>query len=169
MPPASHHLGVHLEFCLNSCSLATQVYGVLWNPYKSPQNGGLEFITYGANHLKSWTFLQAQWVGTHATFGSDKVDVILSAVFVPQPKEEVQNAIVTGFPSGMLGVWLPDSPLPQCTYKLIRKIEAHEPGPKRILPEGKVSYQGVRVLALQHQVRGFLGSSVECSEWGTPL
>jgi hypothetical protein len=134
------------------------VFGVVWNPYKPFLHkmgsgvvvAGGEFLTYGLNHVKAWTAVSNSWVGTSGQFGSDKVDAVLSAEFVPG-HGAAACSLVTGFRDGRLGVWVSDGQSAQCQYKLVAKVDAHGLGNKVITPDGKVTYEGVRALKLRDQ------------------
>jgi len=103
---------------------------VVWNPYKPFLHkmgsgvvvAGGEFLTYGLNHVKAWTAVSNTWVGTSGQFGSDKVDAVLSAEFVPGPRAGAACSLVTGFRDGRLGVWVSDGQSAQCQYKLVAKV-----------------------------------------------
>ncbi|KAK3283901.1 hypothetical protein CYMTET_8419, partial [Cymbomonas tetramitiformis] len=135
-----------------------QVYGVVFNPFKEIRyrvageklvvEGG-EFVTYGVNHLRTWNIMENTWVGTYGTFGNDKVDIVLSAVFVPRQLNSRDCTLVTGFPDGSMGVWIPNNPLPGCSYKLVQLVRGHGPGPPIYTSDGKVTHSGVRVLKLR--------------------
>eukprot|EP01025_Chloroclados_australasicus_P013810 TRINITY_DN16465_c1_g1_i8.p5 TRINITY_DN16465_c1_g1~~TRINITY_DN16465_c1_g1_i8.p5 ORF type:complete len:195 (-),score=28.34 TRINITY_DN16465_c1_g1_i8:666-1250(-) len=79
------------------------VYGVSWNPQK-PQDGrrGSEFLSYGVKHLKTWIVDQeGRWIGKAASFGTTRVDNVVSAIYVPAKhsrRAPGDSCILSGFP-----------------------------------------------------------------------
>jgi hypothetical protein len=106
---------------------------VAFNPLRPANGRGCEFLTYGLKHLRTWVLDDVgQWRGTTSSFGPDKVQNVHCAVFVPAQhpgKAPGDSCIVTGFPDGSLGLWIPSFPTqPGSRYALKRIIAAHEPG-----------------------------------------
>lgn len=85
-----------------------------WRLYctRVPQDGrrGSEFLTYGVKHLKTWIVNDSeQWQGTTGSFGTDHIENVLSAIYVPALHYMAapgDSCVLTGFASGQVGCWL---------------------------------------------------------------
>lgn len=83
------------------------VYGVVWNPLR-PSDGrrGSEFASYGVKHLKTWVVNdQETWQGTSGSFGTDNIENVLSACYVPALHYMAapgDSCLLTGFSSGQV-------------------------------------------------------------------
>ena len=68
---------------------------------------GSEFLSYGVKHLKTWVVNDAeQWQASSASFGTDHIENVLSAIFVPALHYMAapgDSCIITGFASGAVG------------------------------------------------------------------
>ncbi|MEW5318145.1 MAG: hypothetical protein WDW38_009391 [Sanguina aurantia] len=138
------------------------VYGIEWNPLR-PQDGrrGSEFASYGVKHLKVWVFNDTdQWQGTNATFGTTRITNVLSIAYVPAMHTMAapgDSCILSGFPSGEVGLWVPPYPTRAGSpYQLTKIFEAHKPGPFITLTDGTQVNGGVRVIRLREGGRGVL-------------
>jgi len=136
------------------------IYGVTWNPLR-PQDGrrGSEFCSYGVKHLKTWVVNdQETWQGATASFGTDHIENVLCATYVPALHHMAapgDSCILTGFSSGQIGLWIPPYPTRAgSVYQLTRKFDAHGPGPKKTLNDGTQQYMGVRVIRLRADPAG---------------
>ena len=129
------------------------MFGVAFNPRRPSKGRGCELLTYGIKHLRSWVHDDSgNWRGTTASFGPARVQNVYCAIFVPAQHEGRalgDSCIVTGFPDGSLGMWVPPFPTKAgARYSLRRVYKAHEPGPPVTLIDGTLSYGGVRCLTL---------------------
>lgn len=104
-------------------------------------------------HMKTWVLdTKGNWIGTAASFGPDRVQNVHCAIFVPaqhQGRAPGDSCIVTGFPDGTLGMWIPPFPTRAGSkYALVRVYRAHEPGPLATMNDGSQQYGGVCCLQL---------------------
>jgi hypothetical protein len=67
---------------------------------------GSEFLSYGVKHLKTWIVNDDErWQGATASFGTDHIENVLSAAFVPALHYMAapgDSCILTGFASGQV-------------------------------------------------------------------
>lgn len=129
------------------------MYGVAFNPLRPTSGRGCEFLTFGMKHLKSWVLDDAgTWLGTAASFGPEHVQNVHCAVFVPAQhsgRAPGDSCIVSGFPDGSLGMWVPPFPTKAGSRYALKKIyKAHEPGPLITMVDGSQQYGGVRCLTV---------------------
>lgn len=104
-------------------------------------------------HLKSWVLDDANaWQGTAASFGPDRVQNVHCAVFIPAQhagRALGDSCIVTGFPDGALGMWIPPFPTKAGSrYSLQKVYRGHDPGPLITMVDGSQQYGGVRCLTV---------------------
>jgi microtubule-associated protein-like 5 len=126
---------------------------VSFNPRRPSSGPGCEFITYGVKHLKSYVLDDAgSWQGTAASFGPDKVRNVNCAAFIPAQhagRAPGDSCIITGFPDGGLGLWVPPFPtIAGSRYALRRVFRAHGPGPLVTAVDGSQQYGGTRCLTV---------------------
>jgi echinoderm microtubule-associated protein-like 5 len=144
--PAAVHVRQQRHACL-------QVYGVAFNPRRPSFGRGCEFLTYGIKHLKSYFINEeGSWQGTAASFGPDRVRNVNCAAFVPAQHMGCapgDSCIITGFPDGGLGLWVPPFPTTAGSrYALRRIFRAHDPGPLVTMIDGSQQYGGVQRLTV---------------------
>ena len=70
------------------------------------------------------------------------------------------SVVLTGFPSGRIGIWM-RSQEPPFTPLLMRTVAAHERGPPVPLPDGTMSFGGVRALRLRADGRTLLSAGAD--------
>lgn len=133
--------------------MCSQVYGVVFNPLRPSSSIGCEYLTYGMKHIKTWV-LDANncWICTAGSFGPDRVQNVNCAIFVPAQhsgRAPGDSCIVTGFPDGTLGMWIPPFPTQAGSkYALKRVYRAHALGPMMTMNDGSQQYGGVCCLQL---------------------
>jgi hypothetical protein len=130
-----------------------QVYGTAFNPLRPSSGRGCEFLTYGMKNLKTWVLDdEGNWISTAASFGVDRVQNVHCAIFVPAQhpgRAPGDSCIVTGFPDGTLGMWIPPFPTKAGSrYALKRVYKAHALGPMLTMNDGSQQYGGVCCLRL---------------------
>ncbi|CAG9465779.1 unnamed protein product [Pedinophyceae sp. YPF-701] len=135
-----------------------QVFGVAWNPFRRQRGGpGSEFCTYGTKHLKTWYMDEdtREWITTNAQYNNNAVHDIKAVEWVParhQRRAPGDSCIVTGFPDGSMGVWVPPFPTRAgAVYLLVTVVRnAHGPGPKiGTSADGNAIYSGIAALKLR--------------------
>lgn len=125
----------------------------MFNPLRPSAGLGCEYLTYDMKHMKTWILdVNGNWVGTSASFGPDRVQNVHCAIFVPaqhRGRAPGDSCIVTGFPDGTLGMWVPPFPTQAGSkYALSRVYRAHGLGPLVTLNDGSQQYGGVCCLRL---------------------
>jgi hypothetical protein len=76
------------------------------SPVTQDGRRGSEFLSYGVKHLKTWIVNDDEhWQGATASFGTDHIENVLSAAFVPALHYMAapgDSCILTGFASGQV-------------------------------------------------------------------
>lgn len=143
------------------------VYGASWNPFRaSDGRPGSEFLTYGVKHMKTWSVNDdGQWIGQAASFGPERVQNVLCAIYVPamhDMKGPADSCILSGFASGSIGLWVPPYPTRKgATYLLTRMFAAHAPGPLMTLNDGSQVTGGLRTLVLRSDYKHVLSGGAD--------
>ena len=124
------------------------VWGVVWDPFGEDEM----FVTYGVKHVKYWRKNErGSFFPDQVSFGKMPMQNVTGAVFVPPTGSvdekgnvvnRIEGVLITGHPSGELYMW--------SGGKVLKSIKAHGRGPKMTLPDGSVTYSGVRGLVLKH-------------------
>lgn len=75
-------------------------------------------------------------------------------------QQVTSTVVLTGFPNGRVGIWL-RSQEPPFTPLLMRTVAAHERGPQIALPDGTMSFGGVRSLRLRSDEKTLLSAGAD--------